>query len=380
MPTLTKYFFRFIVLLGLVALWVSCGKDDEPESGTEPAATPLCAPVPGSGTPYELAVPVFFPEPILPDYNPLTEEGIALGRRLFWDVNLSRNNAVSCGSCHAPEYAFADNMASSVGLYGDLSPRNSMAIINLAWNNSFFWDGRDNTLEQQILDPIHNPIEMDMDWVTAINRIAENDDYNGMFEAAFGSECVDSVRATYAIAQFIRTMVSANSKFDRAYYIGGDQLTESEIRGLELFLAEGGDPDIYPGGQNGGDCFHCHGGALVQFTDHQFHNNGLDSLFQDIGREGVTGQPFDRGLFKTPTLRNVALTAPYMHDGRFATLRDVVEHYNTGGHLSATLDPLMKFPNEGLGLSEQDIDDLVNFLETLTDEEFVENPDFHDPQ
>jgi cytochrome c peroxidase len=186
------------------------------------------------------------------------------------------------------------------------------------------------------------------------------------------------VRITYAMAQFIRTMVSANSRFDQ-YQYGPGQLSLEEQQGLFLFLAEGGDPNVYNGGQNGGDCFHCHGGSLTLFTDQQFHNNGIDSVFTDLGRAEVNGSPLSEGQFKTPTLRNIALTAPYMHDGRFATLREVIEHYNSGGHPSTTLSPLMKFQGVGLGLSEQDIDALVAFLETLTDEEFIENPDFQDP-
>lgn len=203
--------------------------------------------------------------------------------------------------------------------------------------------------------------------------------YQDMFAAAFGTPCVDSLRVTYAIAQFVRTMISSNSKFDKAYRYGLAQLSPAENRGLELFLAEGGDPNFNPGGQFGGDCFHCHGGGLIQFTDQQFHNNGPDSVFTDPGREDVSGSPYDRGLFKTPSLRNVELSAPYMHDGRFATLREVVGHYNSGGHSSATIDPMMKFPGVGLGLSEQDVDDLVLFLKTLTDTSFVHNPKFQDP-
>jgi cytochrome c peroxidase len=173
-------------------------------------------------------------------------------------------------------------------------------------------------------------------------------------------------------------MVSGNSDFDRAQY-GPEQLDISEQNGLFLFLAEGGDPNVFPGGQNGGDCFHCHGGALVLFTDQQFHNNGLDTVFTDLGRAEVNGSSFSEGQFKTPTLRNIALSAPYMHDGRFETLEEVIEHYNTGGHPSLTIDPLMKFQGVGLGLSEQDVYDLVAFLETLTDEDFINNPDFQDP-
>ncbi|MCZ4408115.1 c-type cytochrome [Cryomorphaceae bacterium 1068] len=362
------------IFLALVALLASC-KKDEPDSEADNL---LCEIVSGIGTPYEFQKPFFFPDPIIPSDNPFTEEGIELGRHLFWEKKLSRNNTISCGSCHFPTASFSDNVPKSVGLYGDLTRRNSMALVNMAWNTSFFWDGRSRTLEEQLLEPVENPVEMDLTWREAVERIGSDSIYQDMFTAAFGTPCVDSVRITYAMAQFIRTMVSANSEFDQAQY-GPGQLSISEQNGLFLFLAEGGDPNIYPGGQNGGDCFHCHGGALVLFTDQQFHNNGLDSVFTDLGRAEVNGSPFSEAQFKTPTLRNIALTAPYMHDGRFETLHDVIEHYNSGGHPSMTIDPLMKFQGVGLGLSEQDIDDLVAFLETLTDDEFVNNPDFQDP-
>jgi cytochrome c peroxidase len=359
-----------------VLIWVSCNKE-EPEPIPSKSSN-LCEVIDGAGTPYELEIPFFFPEPALPEDNPFTEEAVELGRHLFWEKRLSRNNTVSCGSCHFPSAAFADDLPKSVGLYGDLTRRNSMPLINMAWNTDFFWDGRAETLEEQLLEPIENPIEMDLTWREAVERIGSDAEYQEMFTAAFGTPCVDSVRITYAMAQFIRTMISANSRFDRARY-GPEQLSLSEQQGLDLFLNEGGDPNIFQGGQNGGDCFHCHGGSLTLFTDQQFHNNGLDSVFTDLGRAEVNGSPFSEGQFKTPTLRNIALTAPYMHDGRFETLHEVIEHYNSGGHPSPTIDPLMKFQGVGLGLSEQDINDLVAFLETLTDEDFINNPDFQDP-
>lgn len=371
----TSPFYYWMALFAMVFLLNACVSDDDSE---EPGDA-LCATVEGAGTPYSLDVPYFFPEPLLPEHNPMTEEGVELGRHLFWEPRLSRNNAISCGSCHLPSAAFSDNAQFSVGLYGENTRRNSMALVNLAWNKDFFWDGRASSLEEQILEPIEHPVEMDLSWAEAVSRIESFPEYQDLFSAAFGTPCVDSVRISYAMAQFIRTMISARSKFDRAYRYGEVQLTASEVRGLELFLAEAGDPEIFPGGQSGGDCFHCHGGGLIEFTDHQFHNNGLDSVFTDLGRAEVTGFAFDEGVFKTPTLRNIALTAPYMHDGRFATIRDVVEHYNSGGHYSATIDPLMKMQGIGLGLSEQDVDDLVNFLNTLTDFEFVANEAFSNP-
>jgi len=366
--------------LGLAISLIRCKSDDDlPNPDGNDPESDLCQVIPGSGTEVELEKPYFFAEPNLPQNNPLTEEGIELGRYLFWEKALSRNNSVSCGSCHFPDASFSDNTPFSVGLYGEQTHRNSMALVNLAWNNTFFWDGRAATLEEQLFEPVRNPIEMDMTWPEASARIATDSTYQKMFTQAYGTPCVDSIRITNAMAQFIRTMISHRSKFDRAYRYGEVQLSASEQRGLELFQAEGGDPEIYPGGQNGGDCFHCHGGGLIEFTDHQFHNNGLDSVFTDLGRAEATGFDLDRGLFKTPTLRNIEFSAPYMHDGRFQTLHEVVEHYNSGGHNSATLDPLMKFPEEGLGLSPQDVDDLVNFLKTLSDSEFIENPNFHDP-
>ncbi len=374
---LMSYLVRLILPVLVLATY-GC-KDDEGENGDGTQITSICPSDGSAGTPYELDVPFFFSAPVIPADNPLTVEGVDLGRHLFWETALSRNNAISCGSCHAPEAAFSDNAAFSIGLYGNPTRRNSMAMMNLAWNNKFFWDGRALTLEEQLLEPVAHPQEMDLTWPEAVSRIAESPLYQEKFTGAFGTPCVDSVRITYALAQFLRTMISADSKFDRALRTGGAVLTTSEQRGLELFLAEAGDPQIFPGGQNGGDCFHCHGGALIEFTDHGFHNNGLDSVLTDLGRAEVTGQPYDAGVFKTPSLRNIALTAPYMHDGRFATLREVIEHYNSGGHPSPTLDPLMKMQGTGLGLSEVAINDLVNFLETLTDTEFVANESFSNP-
>lgn len=358
---------------------MGCDKGATPPEGNLASADGLCAVIPNAGTPYELEVPFFFPDPIIPPDNPLTEEGVALGRYLFWDKKLSRTGTVSCGSCHSPATAFGDSIAHSVGLYGEPTSRNSMPLFNLAWNTSFFWDGRAPTLEEQILEPVTHPIEMDMTWREVVERVEADTLYASMFADAFGSSCVDSVRITYAMAQFIRTMVSAGSPFDLSHY-GPGVLSEAEQRGLELFLAEGGNPETFPGGQQGGDCFHCHGGGLVLFTDHGFRNNGLDSVFVDLGREAVTGSSYDRGKFRTPSLRNIALTAPYMHDGRFATLRDVLDHYNAAGHASPTLDPMMKFQGEGLNLSEQDLDDLEAFLHSLTDTAFVQDPRFTDPR
>ncbi len=369
---------HFAVLLLSATVFIACGRDDD-GNNPDTQARAICSTNIAVGTPYELNVPYFFPQPTIPAENPLTVEGIELGRHLFWETKLSRNNAVSCGSCHFPSSSFADSAPGSTGLYGDITPRNSMALVNMAWAKHFFWDGRALTLEEQLLEPVVNPIEMDLSWKEAVARMGSEPEYQNMFTAAFGTPCVDSLRITYAMAQFIRTMISARSSFDKAYYYGEGTLSPSEIRGMELFLAEAGDPEFFPGGQFGGDCFHCHGGALVEFTNQQFHNNGLDTEITDPGIGAITGYAFDMGLFKTPTLRNIALSAPYMHDGRFATLHDVIAHYNMGGHPSPTIDPLMKMQGVGLGLSPQSIDDLVNFLNALTDEEYIQNEAFSNP-
>ena len=257
-----------------------------------------------------------------------------------------------------------------------------MALINLGWAPSFLWDGRMPTLEDQILDPVQHPDEMNLPWPQAVQRIQADEpgrDYPQLFFDAFGTDEVTPELTVKAVAQFVRTMVSSDSKFD-LWRRGETELTEEEYNGYQIFLREGGDPEVVPGGQFGGDCFHCHGEAGMQFTDNLMHNNGLDSVFTaDPGFAGVTGNPLDSGKFRTPTLRNVALSAPYMHDGRFFTLEQVIDHYNTGGVPSSTLDPFMKYDAGGLALAPVQKEALIAFLHTLTDTVFVNNPKFQDP-
>jgi cytochrome c peroxidase len=362
-----------IFILGLL----SCKKDD-------PSPVAVCencgcgTPDFSNATPFQLELPSFIPPMQIPSHNPLTVEGIELGRYLFWDKQLSADNSISCGSCHLPEHSFSDPATFSAGVGGQIGVRNSMALVNLGWASFFFWDGRSATLENQVLHPVIDPIEMAENWPNVVEKIQADADYTPKFEAAFGSSCVDSVRISMAISQFLRTMVSFNSRFDQAYY-GPEQFTEEEWGGLQLFIQEGGDPADGLGGQWGADCFHCHGGSFNFFTDHQLHNNGLDSEFTDVGAYAVSGNMLDMGRFKTPTLRNIANTAPYMHDGRFSTLEQVVDHYNSGGQPSATIDPFMKYQQGGLQLSPQSKFNLIQFLNMLTDEEFMENPAFSDP-
>ena len=240
-----------------------------------------------------------------------------------------------------------------------------MSLVNLAWGREFFWDGRAKSLREQVLLPIQDSHEMNETLERAVAKLEAEGNYPAQFKAAFGSAGITSNRVALALEQFLLTLVSQESKFDRAARKLAE-LTPQEQRGLQLFITEH-DPAR---GLRGADCFHCHGGNL--FSNHQFMNNGLEERAGDLGRMELSGVETDRAKFKVPTLRNVALTAPYMHDGRFATLEEVVEHYNGKLHRSQTLDPnLAKHPESGLGLSADDKAALVAFLKTLTDETFI---------
>lgn len=341
---------------------------------TDEASKPIVNPA----SVYTLDRPFLFPEMLIPEDNPLTVEGVELGRKLFYEKRLSGNNTLSCSGCHNQENSFSDPRKFSVGIDGLEGDRQSMALINIGYARFFFWDGRSATLEEQILEPVPNPIEMHQEWKDAVFKLQLDDDYPSEFEVAFGCNQVDSVLVAKAIAQFLRTLISSNSKFDQ-YRRGEVQLTNEEFMGLNLFLTEGGDPNEVQGGQNGADCFHCHGIGGLQFSDYRLHNNGLDSIFSDLGAGGVTGKPKDMGRFKTPTLRNLSFTAPYMHDGRFQTLEEVIDHYNTGGHASSTIDPFMKYTSGGLKLSDEKKQSLIAFLKTLDDPSFLTDSTFFDP-
>jgi cytochrome c peroxidase len=314
----------------------------------------------------------------IPDDNPMTVEGIALGRKLFYESQLSGDNTQSCGDCHAPSSAFSDPNQYSTGIDGIQGNRNSMALINLGWQNFFFWDGRAATLEDQILDPITNPIEMHETWPNAVSKLDASAEYRNMFYRAFGQRGIDSLKVTKAIAQFLRTMISGKSKYDVMYkneynYTLSQEeqaiyqtVTPDELAGYDLFKS-----------LNGADCFHCHNGPLMQVQ--KFSNNGLDATFIDKGRGAITGNPNDDGKFKVPTLRNIEFTAPYMHDGRFSTLDEVIGHYSSGIQMSPTIDPLIEFAGQGgVQLDAFEIDLLKKFLLTLSDQSFINNPDFQE--
>ena len=318
-------------------------------------------------TPYQLEIPKLFQDnilaPVIPVDNPMTVEGVALGKKLFFDPILSGDNTQSCADCHAPENAFSDTRKFSDGINGEFGNRNTMPLFNLAWNydEKFFWDGNTFSLEHQALVPVADPIEMNSTWLDVELKLQQHNEYPDLFEAAFGTTKIDSNLVTKAIAQFERTLISANSKFDQ-YLLGQTNLTPEELNGFNIFMDEAR-----------GDCFHCHGSDKNPlWTDNAFHNNGLDQTFTDLGLGAVTGDPADNGKFKSPSLRNLAFTAPYMHDGRFATLDDVINHYSEGLKNSSTIDPLMKKVNQGgVQLTTEDKAHLKAFLLSLSDTEFV---------
>ena len=331
-------------------------------------------------TPYTLDVPSHFPAMHIPADNPMSVEGVELGRRLFYDTRLSRDNSISCASCHSQEHAFSDPNKFSIGVEGKIGKRQSMALVNLGWQSAFFWDGRAETLEKQILHPVVDPLEMDQTWSAAVQKLQAVDQYKNEFYRVFGVVDFDSSHVSKAIAQFLRTLISGQAKYDVMYKYRNSlplnafeqnlytQITNEEWAGMDLFFS-----------LTNGDCLHCHDGPLVEIPG-MFANNGLDNQFPDLGRMIVTGNANDRGKFKVPSLRNIEYTAPYMHDGRFATLDEVINHYSFGVIESATIDPMMEFSHQGgVQLDMQEHQLIRAFLKTFTDQRFLNNPNFKDP-
>jgi cytochrome c peroxidase len=308
------------------------------------------------------------PFPALPidTANPLTREGVDLGKRLFHDPVLSRDSSISCAECHRPGNAFSDSgKAVSFGVHGRVGARNTPALANLAWAPKLFWDGRAASLEEQAFGPVRQFLEMDLPWDQVETRLNADSGYRAAYWRAFGTKRIDSTGLVKALAQYERTLISTRSRYDR-WKAADIDFTDEEYQGYEIFNTEAG------------ECFHCHGEPF--FTNFGFRNIGLDSAIEGTGLGGRTGKDGDMGTWKVPTLRNLAFTAPYMHDGRFATLEEVIDFYQSGGHYSATLDPLIrnagnpyaKFPGrQGLGLTVVQKKALLAFLATLNDSDFV---------
>lgn len=350
------------------------------------------------GAPETPPPPLGLPPLEFPADNPQTPEKIALGDKLFHDTRFSSTGLVSCASCHVREKAFADALRVSEGINKLTGTRNAPTVINAAYSTSAFWDGRSKDLEDQALHPFINPVEMALTDHQPILKVVRTDpEYKKQFKKVFGKsgDQITMKEVTQAIASFQRTLISGNSPFDRYYFAGEEgALTEQQKRGFDLFV-------------NKGRCVSCHRVEQTQalFTDNRFHNVGIgintiqkevpqlagkfletkmtlaevdkavlsDVRTSELGRFAITKVLDDLGSFKTPTLRNIAVTAPYMHDGSLATLRDVVVHYNNGG-VTKEGDPVNDFLSGGirpLNLTESEIDDLVAFMEALTSPEFA---------
>ncbi len=367
--------------LGLLMFVGSCKKNTpEPD---------LCLPVIGdltdieyNPTDYNLDIPPGFPMMPIPPDNPLTEEGIELGRHLFYDPILSADSTMSCFSCHNQSDGFSDINALSVGIDGIEGKRHAMALINIGYNiGGMFWDGRSNTIEEQALLPVEDPVELHDTWENVECKLSRHADYPAMFRAAFGitdKSLITRDLVAKALSQFQRALVSSNSRYDDIVYRNLDFFEDDEQNGHDMFfdLATGFLPDA--------ECGHCHNKPMFTINFQNYRNNGLDNppninSFPDLGRGEVTGNQFDNGKFKIPTLRNIALTAPYMHDGRFQTLEEVIDHYNAGGHGTynpgVEPDPLI-LP---LGLTDIQKQEILAFLHTLTDTTFLNNPAFSNP-
>ena len=308
---------------------------------------------------YNMIIPLGLIEPDIPEDNPLTAAKIELGKKLYFDKRLSIDDTVSCATCHDPKFGFAENKKVSDGVKGGKGKRNAPTVLNSAFYDLQFWDGRVPSLEEQAKQPIANPVEMGISHEALVEKLKKIEEYKKAFNDVFNSEItIDNI--VKAIASYERTLISGNSPFDKFMY-GNDKnaLNDAAKRGIEVFKGKG-------------RCLTCHEflDSYGLFTDNKFHNIGvgMDKPEPDIGRFEVTKNPKDKGAFKTPTLRNITLTAPYMHDGSEATLESVIDFYNKGGINNPNLDGGMR----PLDLTKEEKADLLEFLKSLTSEN-IEN-------
>ncbi len=359
-------FFLFSISVGFILSWSNCSHNQSDQPWGQRYIPPP--------TIYEHEVLAGFPKIETPNNNPTTNEGILLGRKLFFDPILSVDSTLSCSFCHLPEKNFTDRLAKSRGVGGVKGKRSSPTLLNVGFlRNGLFWDGRASSLEEQALLPVEDPLEMQASWPEIEHRLRIHFRYPLLFRKAFGISKPEELTrelVVKAIAQFERTLVSGQSKYDRVQ-MGRDSFTHDEAMGYDLFF------DVTPEVKDA-ECGNCHNEPL--FTNHKFANNALSNVpdinaFPDKGLGAITGDPHDNGKFKIPTLRNIALTDPYMHDGRFATLSEVIDHYNSGGHPSPTVHPLIR----PLGLTPEEKKQLLAFLHTLTDTSFAQNKAFQNP-
>jgi cytochrome c peroxidase len=360
---------HILLFIACIILLLACQETQNPSTGLYPLDQ----------------LPTYFGGYKIPADNLLSYQGIELGKMLFYEKQLSADNTISCGSCHQQKLAFTDGLGQSVGFQNRKREVGSMSLANLLWQNRFNWTGNANVLEQQVLMPMQHSAEMNQPIANTITKLKNTTIYPKKFMEVFGNQEITEDKIAKALAQFLRTLVSADAKFDK-FLRGELQLSPQEQRGRELLQHP------YAGRLRGGNCIDCHTGLNFSGSNlgfDGFRNNGLDddANLAD-GLYTVTKNVFDKGKFKVPTLRNIALTAPYMHDGRFKTLEEVLDHYNEHIKINQNLDPLileatnLMFPTAGqvqLGLTEQEKKDIIAFLQTLTDEKFITNPAFANP-
>jgi len=381
-----KYIPFIFILFGL---FVAC-KDDDAGGGEMIPDCKDLTDMPFMTSPKEIILPQGYQPIQQPLDNLMTKEGVSLGRHLFFDPILSADSTMSCGTCHGLDGNFTDNKALSPGIDGIESRRSSMALVDLVYaKNGLFWDGRVSTLEGQALLPVEDPIELHDTWENVEEKLKRSERYPNMFRAAFGikEDCdITKELATKAIAQFERSLITlGNSRYDKIFVRQDGFPTESELRGFQFFNDEDGfGGEFVPDAE----CFHCHSPPL--FTDNSYRNNGLTFFtddtalgLDDLGRYEVSGEDRDIGLFRVPSLRNIEYSAPYMHDGRFNTLEEVMDHYICGIEQSPTLHVLMTNhcdPNDQMRfIDEQGKQDIIAFLKMLSDTTFFDNPDYQSP-
>jgi cytochrome c peroxidase len=376
-----KIFLAFLI----VPLLIFACKDDD--SGGE--VIPECKDLIGISyepTAYELPeLKGWNVNMVIPADNPLTEQGVNLGHQLFFDPILSVDSTISCSSCHDPKLALSDNLATPFGVNGLTGPRSSMSLLNAGFfENGLFWDGRSPTLEDQALHPVENPVEMAESWPDVEKKLQKHPTYPAEFRKAFGIECSEDITremVAKALAQYERTLLSYNSRYDKKFLQGDTNpflLTDEEIDGYFIYF-----DDVATSGLAAGHCNHCHKGFGGLLTSDNYFNNNIEDVnsyddFPDPGLGGVTGKQSDIGKFRAPTLRNIALTAPYMHDGRFQTLAEVIEHYNSGGHSFDNSTP-GSIIEGGLNLTDYEKQALEAFLHTLTDTTYFNDPHYLNP-
>ena len=367
---------HFIIYLTIVLGIFACQKDDPLTDCTNCPEEDLVA-IPFQPKAYQLDLPEWMPDPVIPADNPLTVEGIALGRHLFYDPILSSDSTMSCFSCHQQSKGFTNGKVNAAGVLGMETRRSVLSLTNVVFAGDVLtWDGHAHSIEEIALVAVELPVELNESWDNVLEKLRRSDLYPAMFRRAFGVERRSEITkemAAKALGQFVRTLVSGYSRFDRIVWLNEGWLTESEERGRRLFFLETIDQtEQHPG------CSHCHFSPL--YTNNDFDNNGIDYVasledFADPGRGAVTGNLYDNGKFKVPSLRNIAQTAPYMHDGRYATLSEVLDHYSSGGHGVINEDVNI----QPFDLTDQQKQDMIAFLKTLSDEDFLINPDLGSP-